>query len=226
MLSSPHTPPPLSKSLPKVFVALFRICRLSTFGALSPLDRFRAILGNPPSSLLVKHMAIWSSEAPALCGLFAHDLLEHITGTVPSLTSCLSEDSETLSASDEEDLFSPLSLPPNFSMDPCPTDDTPFQPLNPAGQQLVGRYIYYKWPDVGWCLGQIKEWNSDPYLKMWRKTVNFRVYYECDQTTATHILNLNNYNTDIVTPAAGNSSAVVCNGLASDHSWILLAATP
>ena len=43
-----------------------------------------------------------------------------------------------------------------------------------------------------WCLGQIQEWNSDPSLKMWRKTVNFRVYYECDQTTATHILNLNN----------------------------------
>ena len=34
------------------------------------------------------------------------------------------------------------------------------------------------------------------------------VYYECDQTTATHILNLNNYNTDIVSPAAGNSPVV------------------
>ena len=93
------------------FAALFRICRLSSFGALAPLDRLRAMLGNPPSSLLVKHMAIWSSEAAALCGLFARDLLAHITTTVPSLTSCLSEDSETFSASDEEDLFEPLSLP-------------------------------------------------------------------------------------------------------------------
>ena len=69
---------------------------------------------------------------------------------------------ENFSASDEEDLFEPLSLPPSFLMDPCPTDDTPFQPLNPAGQQLVGRHIYYKWPEVGWCLGQIKGWNSGP----------------------------------------------------------------
>ena len=91
----------------------------------------------------------------------------------------------TVSASDEEDLFEPVSLPPNFSMDPCPTDYTPFQPLNPAGQQLIGRYIYYKWPEVGWCLGQIKEWNSDSSLKMWRKIVNFRVYYECDTDIVT-----------------------------------------
>ena len=103
-------------------------------------------------------------------------------------------------------------------MDPCPTDVTPYQPLNPAGQQLIGRYIYYKWPEVGWCLGQIVECNSDSSLKMWRKTVNFRVCYGCDQTTA--ILNLNIYNTDTVTTEAGNLSVVVCNGLASD-SWVL-----
>jgi hypothetical protein len=61
---------------------------------------------------------------------------------------------------------------------------------------------------------------------MRHKTVNFRVYYEFDQTTATSILNLNNYNMDIVTTLAGNSSVTVGNGLASDHSWVLLSATP
>ena len=66
-LSLPRLNTNLTSHTP-TFVSLFRICRLSSFGALPPLDRLRVMLGNPPSSLLVKHMAIWLSEAPALCG--------------------------------------------------------------------------------------------------------------------------------------------------------------
>ena len=82
-------------------------------------------------------------------------------------------------------------------------------------------------------MGQIKTRNSNPSIKMidkldkmWRTTVNFMVYNKCDQTTATHILDLNNFNTDIVTTLEGNSSVTVGNGLDSDHSWVLLLATP
>ena len=73
-------------------------------------------------------MALWSSEALIIhpCPVDAYHYCSR------PLTSCLSEDSETFSAGDEEDLFGPLILLPNFSMDPCPTDDTPFQPLNTA----------------------------------------------------------------------------------------------
>ena len=54
LTSHTHTP---------AFTSLFRICQLSSFGALPPLDRLGVMLGNPPSSLLVKRMAIWTSEA-------------------------------------------------------------------------------------------------------------------------------------------------------------------
>ena len=78
-------------------------------------------------------------------------LLGHITATAPSPVLCLSEDFQDFSADDEDDLFETLSLPPNFSMDPLPSDVTPLQPLNPLGHQFVGKYIYYKWPQTGWC---------------------------------------------------------------------------
>jgi len=167
------------------------------------------MLGNPPASLLVKHMPIWIAEAPALCGQFARDLLAHITATAPSTAPCLSEDSEDFSADDEDDLFETLSLPPNFSMDPLPSDVTLLQPLNPLGHQFVGKYIYYKWPQTGWCVGRIKQWYSDPSVRVWRRVANFEVFYDCDRTTVTHLLSPDNYNAD-------------GNGLALVGSWVYL----
>ena len=61
--------------------------------------------------------------------------------------------------------------------DPPPADDTPFQPLNPAGRGLVGKYIFFKWPRDDWCLGQWSEWNSNPSEKIWGKIINFKVQY-------------------------------------------------
>ena len=105
------------------FRGLFRLCHLSSFASLSPLDRLRVMLGNRPASLLVKHMPIWTAKATALYGQFDRDMLVHITVTAPSLALCLSEDSEDFSADDENNLFETLSpcLPANFSIDPLPS---------------------------------------------------------------------------------------------------------
>ena len=105
------------------------------------------MLGDPLASLLVKHMPIWTAQATAR-GQFVRDLLVHITATALSLALCLSEDSDDFSADDEDKLFETLSLPPNLSMDPLPSDFTPLQPLNPLGHQFVNKYICYNWPEV------------------------------------------------------------------------------
>ena len=94
-------------------------------------------------------------------------------------------------------------------MDPLPSNVTPLQPLNPLCHQFAGKYIYYKWPQTGWCVGRIKEWNSDPSVRVWRRVANFEVFYDCNRTTVTHFLSSDNYN------AAGN-------GLASVGSWVFL----
>ena len=121
----------------------------------------------------------------------------------------MSEDSEDFSADDEDDLFETLSLPPNLFIDPLPSDVTPLQPLNPLGHQFVGKYIYYIWPQTGWCVGRIKQWYSDPSVRVWRRVANFEVFYDCDRTTVTHLLSPDNYNAD-------------GNGLALVGSWVYL----
>ena len=91
------------------------------------------MLGNPRPGMLMKNMSVWVTEAPARCGLFAYDLQAHISTHAPSLTVCPATDSEAFSDSDEEELYDPITPPPNFTIDSPPTDDTPFQPLNPVG---------------------------------------------------------------------------------------------
>jgi len=124
------------------------------------------MLGNPPQGLLAKHLPLWKTEAPPRSCRFAYDLYSHISDNAPSLMKCPSSDSETFSDSEEEELFAPLVPPPNFTIDPPPTDHTLFQPLNPAGQCLVGKHVFYKWLGDGWCQGQVVEWNSNPTEKI------------------------------------------------------------
>ena len=88
-------------------------------------------------------------------------------------------------------------------MDPLPPDVTPLQPLNPLGHQFVCKYIYYNWPQIGWCVGRISEWNSDPSVRVRRRVANFEVFYGCDRTAVTHFLSPDNYNAD------GNGLALV-----------------
>ena len=105
-------------------------------------------------------------------------------------------------------------IPPKFTIDPTPTDNTPFQPLNPAGQTIVGKHVFFKWPNNGWCLGQIVEWNADPMTKVGTKVANFKVNYPgFALSVGCHALSLDNYCSD-------------GNGLAPEWSWVFLSPTP
>jgi len=56
-------------------------------------------------------------------------------------------------------------------------------------------------------------WNDDRNLKVGRRTANFRVYYACDDTTATHVLDLESYNH-------------THNGLSPCQTWLFLSPDP
>ena len=72
------------------------------------------------------------------------------------------------------------------------------EPKNPAQEVLVGMSIMYRWPSVGWCVGVIKEANKDKRFKMNGKVINFDVYYEIDDDTSKHVLELETYGGDNV----------------------------
>ena len=93
-------------------------------------------------------------------------------------------------------------------MDPRPPDVTPLQPLNSLGHQFVGKYTDYNWPQIGWCVGRISEWNSDPSVRVRRRVAILEVFYG-DRTTVTHSLSPDNYNAD-------------GNGLAPVGCWVCL----
>ena len=80
-------------------------------------------------------------RSPARSGRFAYDLQAHIATHAPFLTVYPSSDSDVFSDSEEEELYEPITPPPNFTIDSPPTDDTPFQPLNPAGRGLASGKI-------------------------------------------------------------------------------------
>jgi len=82
-------------------------------------------------------------------------------------------------------------------------------PLDPAGQQMIGQYILFKWPTYGWCLGKISACNTNPKRKVSKQIVNFTVFYTDDGSSGTHCLSLDNYNVDI-----DNNSR--------NHTWLLL----
>ena len=100
-------------------------------------------------------------------------------------------DEESESSSDED--LIPLTPPPKFKIADTPTDSLWFVPQHPAGQNLVGRHLMYKWPRYGWCQGKIIKCNPDPTLKIGKLMVNFIAYYPCDKTYPEHALSLQNY---------------------------------
>ena len=51
----------------------------------------------------------------------------------------------------------------------------------------------YRWPSVGWCVGVIKEANTDRRRKMEGKVINFFIHYEIDDDTSAHVLSLDTY---------------------------------
>ena len=54
--------------------------------------------------------------------------------------------------------------------------------------------LLYHWPSVGWCVGVVKEANSDRRYKLEGAVVNFYVHYEIDDETSKHVLTLDTYN--------------------------------
>ena len=76
-----------------------------------------------------------------------------------------------------------------------------YKALEQQHGSLVGRYILYNWPDVGWCVGQVREANRDSRRTMTykkdgeneKRVVNFLVYYEIDDNLSKHVLTLAEY---------------------------------
>ena len=73
-----------------------------------------------------------------------------------------------------------------------PPNTTILVPFHPAGQQMLGQHILFKWPTYGWCLGKISACNTNPKRKVSKQTVNFIVFYPDDGSSGPHCLSLDN----------------------------------
>ena len=116
----------------------------------------------------------------------------HVTSLLPAVVDMSSDDEDAMS-SDSNDDFSPILLPPGFQPASTPPNDTMLVPLDPAGQQMIGQHILFKWPTYGWCLGKISACNTDPKCKVSKQIVNFTVFYPDDGSSGPHCLSLDNY---------------------------------
>jgi len=104
---------------------------------------------------------------------------------------------EAALSSDNNDDFSPILLPPGFQPASTPPNDTILVPLDPAGQQMIGQHILFKWPTYGWCLGKISAYNTNPKRRVSKQIVYFTVVYPDDGNYGPHCLSLDNHNVDI-----------------------------
>ena len=75
-------------------------------------------------------------------------------------------------------------------------EDKCLEPKNPLQEMLVGELVLYCWASVGWCVGIVKEANTDRRFKMDGEVVNFRIHYELDDDTSSHVLSLAAYGGD------------------------------
>ena len=125
----------------------------------------------------------------------------------------MSSDDDSAESSSSDDEVSPILLPTNFAIAPSPPRSDTLEPLNPAGHQMVGQHIMYKWPTHGWCIGKIIECNDNPKTKIGKLTVNFVVLYYDDKTLGPHCLSLKNFN-----HSADDNSP--------NHTWIMINPSP
>jgi len=134
----------------------------------------------------------------------------HVTFLHPVVVdSGLSSDDDAVLSFDSHDDFSPILLPPGFQPASVPPPYNMLVPLDPAGTQMIGQHILFKWPTYGWCLGNISSWNSNPKCTVCKQIVDFTVFYPDDSSSGPHCLSLDNYNLD-----ADNDSP--------NHTWLLL----
>jgi len=168
----------------------------------------RMVLGNPPPQVLQKDLKGWITEATPICSAFVYALRMHVTSLHPAVVD-MSSDDETTLLSDRNDDFSPILLPPGFQPASIPPNGTMLVPLDPAGQQMIGQDILFKWPTYGWCLGWTSTWNTNHKCKVCKQTVNFTVFFPDDDSSGPHCLCLDNYDTDM-----DNDSP--------NHTWLFL----
>jgi hypothetical protein len=120
------------------------------------------VFGNPPPHVLKKGLKGWITEATPICSEFAYALRMHVTSLHPAVAN-LSSDDDDVALSDRNDDFSCILLPPGFQPAAMPPHEHAcIIPLDPAGQQMIGQYILFKWPTYGWCLGKISAWSTNP----------------------------------------------------------------
>jgi len=136
----------------------------------------------------------------------------HITSLQTSVVD-LSSDDDDADSSDSNDDFSPILFPPGFQPACIPPPSSMLIPLDPAGQQMTGQHILFKWPKYGWCFGKITEWNSNPKRTVCGQIVNFIVCYPGDCSSGPHCLSLDNYNTHT-------------DNDFPNHTWLLLEQLP
>ena len=93
---------------------------------------------------------------------------------------------------------------------PLPAPGWLEQALDPStgSGQLTGRSILYNWGEAhGWAVGVLGEPNTSRAFRVNGVIANFRIKYECDGKTASHILALTGYASDAT---------------AEEWSWVLL----
>ena len=146
------------------FQGLTRLLDLPPFASFTPDEKTRMVLGNPPPQMLQKGLKGWIMEATPICSEFAYALRMHVTSLHPAVVDMSSDDDAAL-ASESNDDFSPILLPPGFQPASTPPNGTILVHLVPAGHQMIGQHLLFKWRTYGRCLGKISAWNTNPKLQ-------------------------------------------------------------
>jgi len=95
-----------------------------------------------------KNLKGWITEASSNCGEFAYALCMHVTSLHPVIVDLSSDDDAALSSDSNND-FSPNLLLTGFQPASVPPPGNMRVPLDPAGKQMIGQHILFKWPKHG-----------------------------------------------------------------------------
>ena len=130
----------------------------------------------PPSLSFAKGITQMGTRSHPSLWKFAYAFRTHITSLKPTVVD-LSSYHDNAASSDKNDDFSNIFLSSGFQPASIPSSKTMLAPLDPAGQQLIGHHILFKWPTFGRCLARISEQNhNDPKCKVCKQAVNFSVF--------------------------------------------------
>ena len=137
----------------------------------------------------------------------------------PRIDTTAREDEDDDNVVDDEDDEDEGDVPPapkeapaafRLAASPPPPEALAFsKDVSPAADALLGRSLLFKWPVIGWCVGQIVSRNTD--ARRLAKQVDgtsvkktFNIHYEIDDEEACTVLDAADYDGD------------------EDGSWVLL----